>query len=326
MRLNRKTIRNSAIGFATAAALAIPVALPAALPAAEASPVVGTTAVKEGQDGNGVKAVQHLLNASGADVEVDGKFGSETRAAVVAFQEDNGLDADGIVGPETIAELAPTVRSGDDGEAVKAAQAAVGADVDGKFGPNTEAKVKEFQESQGISADGIVGPQTWGKVVGGESGGGGGGSNRPGEGGTFDGTTLSDEQDSNARVIMSVAKGHDLNKDAQIIGVMTAMQESTLKNLNYGDRDSQGLFQQRPGVGWGTVAEITDPVKSSQAFYGVADHTDNPGLVDIDGWESMSKTEAAQAVQVSAYPDAYAKWEQMATEVVEANDDVEPQK
>ena len=80
------------------------------------------------------------------------------------------------------------------------------------------------------------------------------------------------------------------------------MQESTLLNVDYGDRDSLGLFQQRPSQGWGTDAQIQDPVLASKAFYGVATHTSNPGLLDISGWQSMSVTQAAQAVQRSALP------------------------
>ena len=102
-----------------------------------------------------------------------------------------------------------------------------------------------------------------------------------------------------------------------MVAIATALQESGLKNLTYGDRDSQGLFQQRPSSGWGTVAQIRDPHLSAQAFYGVAAHTDNPGLTDIKGWQSMSIAEASQAVQVSAFPSAYAKWEAAARAIVQ---------
>ncbi|NYI03446.1 cell wall-associated NlpC family hydrolase [Allostreptomyces psammosilenae] len=81
----------------------------------------------------------------------------------------------------------------------------------------------------------------------------------------------------------------------------TALQESSLRNLSYGDRDSLGLFQQRPSQGWGTAEQIQDPVYASTKFY--------EGLLAVDGWESMTLTQAAQAVQRSDFPDAYAKWE-----------------
>ncbi|MGL5867439.1 MAG: M23 family metallopeptidase, partial [Dermatophilaceae bacterium] len=84
----------------------------------------------------------------------------------------------------------------------------------------------------------------------------------------------------------------------------------------YGDRDSLGLFQQRPSTGWGTAAQIRDPRLSALAFYGQATHTTNPGLVDIGGWQAMSVTVAAQAVQRSGFPSAYAKWESEAVSIV----------
>ena len=82
------------------------------------------------------------------------------------------------------------------------------------------------------------------------------------------------------------------------------MQESKLRNINRGDRDSLGLFQQRPSQGWGTPSQILDPTYATRRFY--------KALVKVDGWETMSVTEAAQAVQRSAYPDAYAAHEPVA--------------
>ncbi|MBO4210648.1 hypothetical protein GSF22_32340 [Micromonospora echinofusca] len=74
------------------------------------------------------------------------------------------------------------------------------------------------------------------------------------------------------------------------------------------DHDSQGLFQQRPSSGWGTVEQITDPAYSTTAFL--------KGLKQVDGWKDMPLTQAAQAVQVSAYPDHYAQWETQAADLV----------
>ncbi|WP_198937656.1 DUF885 family protein, partial [Micromonospora sp. TSRI0369] len=94
--------------------------------------------------------------------------------------------------------------------------------------------------------------------------------------------------------------------------IATALQESKLENLGHlGDRndhDSQGLFQQRPSSGWGTVEQITDPEYSTTAFL--------KGLKQVDGWQDMPLTKAAQTVQVSAYPDHYAQWEQQAADLV----------
>jgi hypothetical protein len=90
------------------------------------------------------------------------------------------------------------------------------------------------------------------------------------------------------------------------------MQESSLRNIDWGDRDSLGLFQQRPSVGWGSPEQIMDPVFATKAFFGGPSNP-NPGktrgLLDYSGWQSMSLTVAAQKVQKSAYPEAYAKWE-----------------
>ncbi|GAB3705324.1 hypothetical protein [Mariniluteicoccus flavus] len=113
-------------------------------------------------------------------------------------------------------------------------------------------------------------------------------------------------------------------KRAYEIAIATAIQESTLKNLNHGDRDSLGLFQQRPGTGWGTPAQVTNPVLAAKAFYGFADHTPNPGLKQVPGWENRRLTEAAQAVQRSGFPEAYQQWEGIAKEIVAQNIDVAP--
>lgn len=140
---------------------------------------------------------------------------------------------------------------------------------------------------------------------------------------TEDADELTSEQTDNARTIIGVGKGADLSKKAQKIAVMTALQESSLRNLDGGDKDSAGLFQQRPSMGWGTVDQITDPVFASKSFYGVNDDSPNPGLTQIDGWEDMDPGEAAQAVQQSAYPDEYAKWEPLAADLVNDNQDVD---
>lgn len=97
----------------------------------------------------------------------------------------------------------------------------------------------------------------------------------------------------------------DVPKKGQIIAVATAMQESRLRNLNSGDRDSLGLFQQRPSQGWGTAQHIRDPVYASEQFY--------KHLLKVGGWQQLTVTQAAQAVQHSAYPNAYAQWEDLAT-------------
>ncbi len=125
-------------------------------------------------------------------------------------------------------------------------------------------------------------------------------------------TLLNEEMRSNAAIIVQVGQELGVSSEGIVIALATAMQESTLRNLTWGDRDSVGLFQQRPSAGWGTVAQLTTPSYAARLFYGGdsnpnAGHT--KGLLDIRDWESMPLTVAAQAVQVSAFPDAYAKWE-----------------
>lgn len=101
------------------------------------------------------------------------------------------------------------------------------------------------------------------------------------------------------------------------IALATAMVESSMRNLDHGDRDSLGLFQQRPSQGWGTPEQAMDADRSIRAFYGGAANPNGGttrGLLDIPGWQHMPFTEAAQAVQVSAYPDRYGMWEQQANQ------------
>ncbi|MFS2241698.1 LysM peptidoglycan-binding domain-containing protein [Microbacterium sp. OR16] len=101
------------------------------------------------------------------------------------------------------------------------------------------------------------------------------------------------------------------------IALATAMVESSMRNLDHGDRDSLGLFQQRPSQGWGTPEQAMDADRSIRAFYGGAANPNGGttrGLLDIPGWQDMPFTVAAQAVQVSAYPDRYGMWEQQANQ------------
>lgn len=141
---------------------------------------------------------------------------------------------------------------------------------------------------------------------------------------TQDTSQLSQEKIDNARTIIAVGKGSDLSAQAQKIAVMTALQESSLRNLDSGDKDSAGLFQQRPSYGWGTHGQITDAVYASKSFYGVNPECPNAGLLQIAGWETMDPGAAAQAVQGSGHPDAYDKWETLSEELVDENQDVAP--
>ena len=125
-------------------------------------------------------------------------------------------------------------------------------------------------------------------------------------------TPLTAEMTTNARTIISVGKSLGVSDYGLVIALSAAMQESSLRNIGYGDRDSLGLFQQRPSTGWGTPAQVTDPAHASRLFFGGKSGPNRGitnGLLDIPGWQSKTVTQAAQAVQRSAHPDAYAKWE-----------------
>ena len=125
-------------------------------------------------------------------------------------------------------------------------------------------------------------------------------------------TPLNDERRTNAQIIVNVGREMGVPDYGIVIALATAMQESSLRNINWGDRDSLGLYQQRPSSGWGTVEQIMDPVYATKLFFGGPNNPNKGktrGLLDISGWQSMPLTVAAQRVQISAYPDAYAKWE-----------------
>ena len=121
---------------------------------------------------------------------------------------------------------------------------------------------------------------------------------------------LTIDQAANATTIAAVGKSLGLADHAVTIALATALQESRLENLAYGDRDSLGLFQQRPSQGWGTKAQVSTPRLAAASFY---EH-----LAKVPGWETMPVTEAAQRVQFSAAPTAYAQWEAEARLVAEA--------
>jgi hypothetical protein len=113
--------------------------------------------------------------------------------------------------------------------------------------------------------------------------------------------TTTPDQAANASTIAAVGHRLGLADHAVTIALAAALQESRLANLAGGDRDSIGLFQQRPSQGWGSAGELHDPVYASTAFY--------RALTKLAGWETLPVTDAAQAVQHSAAPDAYAAQE-----------------
>ncbi|MET4538355.1 cell wall-associated NlpC family hydrolase [Arthrobacter bambusae] len=146
---------------------------------------------------------------------------------------------------------------------------------------------------------------------------------------------LSAGQIAVAQGYISVGKQLGVPREAMVIAIMMSLQESTLRmlaNANVpasfqfphdgvgSDHDSVGSAQQRPAAGWGTVAELMDLSYNARAFYGgpSGPNQGSPrGLLDVPRWSAMSKGQAAQAVQVSAFPELYARWEPQATAIVD---------
>jgi hypothetical protein len=127
---------------------------------------------------------------------------------------------------------------------------------------------------------------------------------------------LDEEQTRNAGVIVATGRNAGVSNFGLTVALAAAYQESRLRNLPHGDHDSLGLFQQRPSTGWGTTEQAQDPVYAARAFFGgptgpnsTGAASQPPGLLDIDGWQTMALTKAADAVQRSAFPNAYAQWE-----------------
>lgn len=147
--------------------------------------------------------------------------------------------------------------------------------------------------------------------------------------------TLDQRQLQRAAVIIAVGKSEEIPARGQLVALMAALTESSLRVLSNtsaypssadipndgdgGDNDSLGLFQMRPSTGWGSVANLMDPVWSSGAFYGGPNgpnHGSPRGLLDIDDWQTMDPGAAAQTVEVSAYPDRYADNQPVAAEIL----------
>lgn len=121
---------------------------------------------------------------------------------------------------------------------------------------------------------------------------------------------LDAEQRANARTIVATVVARGMPTRAAVLAVAAALQESSLRNLPYGDLDSLGLFQQRPSQGWGSALEVMDPTRATDRFL--------DRLRDTPGWPVRPLTEVVQAVQNSGFPDAYARWERPAQAIVNA--------
>lgn len=287
------SVRHALLVTAVLVAAVATAALGMSRPASAASwPVIG-----QGATGSTVSVVQWLLRSNGQSVDVDGDFGPATEGAVMAFQRSRGYEADGVVGPRTWGGLITTLGRGATGDAVAALQTALNAHgsglaVDGDFGPATDAAVRSYQSAQGLAVDGVAGPMTWSGLVAGG------------------GCPVPSRADPNVLVaVYRVAR--DLGADERVLlaGFEAGWVESHMNNLGCGDRDSLGVFQQRPSQGWGTPEQIMDVAHASNSFLtraiGVAaEHPD---------W---SAGRVAQAVQVSAYPDRYDASERIALALI----------
>ncbi|GJF01584.1 hypothetical protein PSD17_05480 [Pseudonocardia sp. D17] len=121
-------------------------------------------------------------------------------------------------------------------------------------------------------------------------------------------SNLTSEQRDNAAVIVATGRELAIPERGLWVALATALQESGLRNLDYGDRDSLGLFQQRPSQGWGTPDQVRQPRYAATQFF--------ERLIVVPGWTEMPLWQAAQTVQRSAFPTAYAKWEQTAADLL----------
>lgn len=126
--------------------------------------------------------------------------------------------------------------------------------------------------------------------------------------GAVDARNLTQEQRGNAGQMIAIGKQRKLPALGWQVAIQAAMTESGLRNLDYGDRDSLGFFQMRPSMGWGTAEEISDPEYSINKFYDV--------LQSVPNWKNQRPGESAQAVERSAFPDRYHRWEAMGANLV----------
>lgn len=127
--------------------------------------------------------------------------------------------------------------------------------------------------------------------------------------GAIDAANLTERQVDTASLIISIGRKRELSPRAWQVAIQAGMTESGLRNLYYGDRDSLGIFQMRPSMGWGTVSQVTNPPYQVNKFYDV--------LTQIPNWQGMRPGDAAQAVERSAFPGRYHEWEAMAVHLVE---------
>lgn len=128
---------------------------------------------------------------------------------------------------------------------------------------------------------------------------------------TGDALELTGDMLANAQAVAQIARALDVPDDGLVIALIAAMQDSSLRNLDFGEDDAVGLFQLRPSLGWGDAADLLDPRRAALAFFRGGE-AGAVGLLGTPGWELMPVGEAAHAVQGLSTPAAYAKWERCA--------------
>jgi len=131
---------------------------------------------------------------------------------------------------------------------------------------------------------------------------------QPEQGGS-DASQLDQESRNTVSLIISIGKQRSLAPRAWQVAIQAGMTESRLHNVNYGDRDSLGIFQMRPSMNWGNASEVTDPNYAINKFYDV--------LLSVPDWQNMRPGDAAQQVERSGFPDRYHRWEAMAASLVQ---------
>jgi LysM repeat protein len=191
--------------------------------------------------------------------------------------------------PAPVIDNSYTIKAGD---TVTAIAARFGVSVDAILGANGLSRASIIYAGRKLTIPGVVSAQDGSTV-----------------------TPLTAEMAANAAIIIQVGRSLGVSDRGIVIALAAAMQESSLRNITYGDRDSVGVFQQRPSTGWGTREALLDVAHAARLFFGGASNPNRGktrGLLDIVGWQSMTLTQAAQKVQISAYPNAYAKWENSA--------------
>ena len=233
----------------------------------------------------------------------------------------------GLIAPVDAANAQVAARQAENDEP------AVGEEPQASDGPATAPAESEHTDQPDDASESDDEQQNSGATPPGQPGTPGGGDGGDGEGEPLPPAgvvpppvgDLNEAQMSNAMRIIEVGEALGISEQGQAIALATAMQESNFRNLandslpasldvpNEGvgsDHDSVGVFQQRPSQGWGSIEECMDVDYAASKFY--------EELQRVDGWENMELTEAAQAVQRSAYPDAYAKWETLAYDILGA--------